>query len=191
MVTEAPLDEITARSKLKNTLSKITPINAEEEQHLAEALTWIKSDAPLYRIKKPNTPDKHLATFVIVLNENKDKILLVDHKLAKQWLPAGGHVENNEDPMLSALREANEELGIENPELLANEPVMLSIENVADGDLKHADVTFWFTIIHSEEGIKMDDDEFNSVRWFDLHDIPSNCARALPMVIDKLKAQYL
>jgi len=40
-------------------------------------------------------------------------ILLVDLIKAGLWLPAGGHVEQNEHPMETVKREVKEELGIE------------------------------------------------------------------------------
>ena len=42
-----------------------------------------------------------------------DKIALHWHNKVKMWLPPGGHVEENEDPVQTALRECREEMGID------------------------------------------------------------------------------
>jgi len=43
----------------------------------------------------------------------EDKIALHWHNKVKMWLPPGGHVEENEDPIQTALRECKEEMGID------------------------------------------------------------------------------
>ena len=40
------------------------------------------------------------------------KILLVWHKKNKEWLPPGGHIEQNESPNAAVLREVKEETGL-------------------------------------------------------------------------------
>ena len=41
-----------------------------------------------------------------------DSILLHWHKKVKEWIPAGGHIEPNEDPIQAVIREVFEETGI-------------------------------------------------------------------------------
>ena len=43
----------------------------------------------------------------------KGKVLLHKHKILNMWLPVGGHVELDEDPNETAIREAKEETGLE------------------------------------------------------------------------------
>ncbi len=52
---------------------------------------------------------QHTATLYVVY---EDRILLHFHKKFNKWLPAGGHVEENEMPHEAALREAFEETGL-------------------------------------------------------------------------------
>ncbi|MFL2665106.1 MAG: NUDIX hydrolase [Dehalococcoidia bacterium] len=42
----------------------------------------------------------------------KDKILLHFHPKVREWLPPGGHIEKNEDPLQAIIREINEETGL-------------------------------------------------------------------------------
>jgi ADP-ribose pyrophosphatase YjhB (NUDIX family) len=49
------------------------------------------------------------------------KVLLVDHKQLRKWLPIGGHIEPGEDPEQAAYRETAEESGLE-IELIGDKP---------------------------------------------------------------------
>jgi 8-oxo-dGTP pyrophosphatase MutT (NUDIX family) len=54
---------------------------------------------------------KHFTSTVFVVFKNR--IFLHWHSKVKEWLPPGGHIELNEDPIEAAIRETIEELGIE------------------------------------------------------------------------------
>ena len=59
-------------------------------------------------------------TVAIFIVQN-EKILLIHHRKLDKWLPLGGHIELDEDPEQSALREAKEESGLD-VELLGERP---------------------------------------------------------------------
>ena len=54
---------------------------------------------------------KHFTSTVFVVFKNR--IFLHWHNKVKEWLPPGGHIELNENPIETAIRETIEELGIE------------------------------------------------------------------------------
>lgn len=54
---------------------------------------------------------RHFTATAYVIDD--DKVLLVNHKKHKQWLPVGGHIEENETPIQAVKREVKEEAGLD------------------------------------------------------------------------------
>jgi 8-oxo-dGTP pyrophosphatase MutT (NUDIX family) len=55
--------------------------------------------------------ERHLTVSGFVVHDTK--VALHWHRKIGAWLPAGGHIEPNEDPVQATLREINEEFGLE------------------------------------------------------------------------------
>lgn len=153
-------------------LSQISPWDQLEENHLQDTLLWIKSGAPLFRIAKPDIPNKHLVSYFILWDEEVSKILLVDHIKSGLWLPAGGHVEVEENPQDTARRECKEELGID--ALFWKEaPVFLTSTQTVGLTAGHTDVSLWYVLHgHHTAFYKFDTREFKNIQWFDFENIP-------------------
>lgn len=92
-----------------------------------------------------------------------DSILLHWHKKVLEWLPPGGHIERNEDPVEAVIREVKEETGLNvevygTPYLPQNkgfpqailEPRHILIENIQDpveGHHQHIDMIYYCQLI--------------------------------------------
>jgi 8-oxo-dGTP diphosphatase len=100
------------RSEITNVIASIVPYDSLEKTQLHETLSWIQANIEIFRIKKPDVPDKHLVAYFCLCDWQKKKILLTEHKKSGLWLPSCGHVETDEHPKTTAIREAAEELGI-------------------------------------------------------------------------------
>ncbi len=86
-----------------------------------------------------------------------DSVLLHWHPKVKAWLPPGGHIEANEDPVQAVLREIQEETGLaaevlptgivldlEYP-VQVQPPFTILVEDIADpveGDHQHIDMIY-------------------------------------------------
>ena len=55
--------------------------------------------------------EKHFTASAIIIN--KGKVLLVNHRKLGVWLYPGGHIENNETPDQTVIREVKEETGLD------------------------------------------------------------------------------
>lgn len=152
------------RQAIRNEVATITPFDALEERHRDEVLAWIDSGAPLCRTAKPATPPRHLVSYFVCVDGGH--VLLVDHKNAQLWLPSGGHVEPDEHPRDTVLREAREELHLE-AEFLFAPPLMITCTETVGLTAGHTDVSLWYVLRHDRSlPITFDVAEFNDVQWF-------------------------
>jgi 8-oxo-dGTP diphosphatase len=82
------------RSDIHQLVSSIEPLDSLEQEHIDFVLRWIESGAEVFRLEKPATPDIHLVSYFVVIDQTTNQILLTDHKKSGLWLPPGGHVED-------------------------------------------------------------------------------------------------
>jgi 8-oxo-dGTP diphosphatase len=158
------------RAVIRKEIEQIEPLDALETMHRLDALAWVDSGVELCRRQKPATPLKHLVSYVVVADG--DHILLVDHKNAQLWLPPGGHVEPDEHPRTTAERELKEELGLTAPHPI-DAPLFVTGTETVGHTAGHIDISLWYVIgARRNQPIEFDRNEFESVRWFALGDIP-------------------
>jgi 8-oxo-dGTP diphosphatase len=159
------------RQQLSAELRTIQALDAMEAVHLVDAIAWVESGAPLFRRIKPAIPPKHLVCYFAVVDG--EHILLVDHKNAQLWLPPGGHVELDENPRATVVREIKEELDITLTLDAVGLPAMITVTQTVGTCLAHTDVTLWYVVQGDRFApIKFDHSEFNEVRWFAFSEIP-------------------
>lgn len=97
---------------------------------------------------------RHFTSTVFVVFKNR--IALHWHEKVNMWLPPGGHVDDNEDPIQTAIRECKEETGIDISIFSESfyeftdknlqsifPPVTILIENVKDSEIgSHQHIDF-------------------------------------------------
>ncbi len=177
--------------KIHNIISNIIPHDALEQEHISNTLSWIESGEPIFRIQKPNVPNKHLVSYFVLFDEKTKKVLLVDHVKAQLWLPSGGHVEVDEDPKETVRRECVEELGVQ-AVFLSDEPIFLTSTITVGLTAGHTDVSLWYVLKGDSNSVyEFDKNEFNAVRWFGFDEVPY--AKSDPHMrrfISKLTSDY-
>ncbi len=166
----AAVGEAELRAAIRAEIEAITPLDALEATHHADALAWVDSGAELIRQAKPATPPKHLVSYFAVVDANG--ILLVDHKNAQLWLPAGGHVEPGEHPRQTVARELREELGFAASHAIGA-PLLVTCTETVGLTAGHTDVSLWYVVqAERAQALVFDVSEFNAVQWFDFADVP-------------------
>ena len=157
---------------VRRLVTQIEPIDSAETVDRSTALAWIESGAQIFRIQKPDIPKQHLVVYFVVVDKAARKVLLVDHKKACLWLPTGGHVEVDEDPKQTVLRECREELGID--ALFWREtPLFITVTTTVGLTAGHSDVSLWYVLEgHFGATYPYDQSEFYGISWFDFDHLP-------------------
>jgi 8-oxo-dGTP pyrophosphatase MutT (NUDIX family) len=114
--------------------------------------------------------DFTVAIFVV----HEGKVLLIHHRNLNKWLPLGGHIELDEDPEAAALREAEEESGLE-VELLGERPPttergtraliaprFLDIHRISDTH-EHIGMIYWARL--KQGTLRLSPSEHHDIRW--------------------------
>lgn len=159
------------KEKILKLIKSIEPVDSLEFEHILDAIEWIDSGEEIFRIEKPAMPPKHLVSYFVLVDLDKEKIMLVDHIKAGLMLPAGGHIEKDEHPTAAVQREMEEELRL-SARFIKDNPVFITQTITVGETAGHTDVSLWY-LVHgnSREVIKYDRREFNGYKWFDFNEI--------------------
>jgi 8-oxo-dGTP diphosphatase len=159
-------------------VAKVTPLDIVETDHIADTLQWLEGTDDVFRRSKPALPERHLVSYVVILDRDNFDVLLVDHVNAGLFLPPGGHVEPDEHPAVTARRECREELGIEATFSENSTPAFVTVATTVGLDAGHTDVSLWF-ISDGSRSLKMtlDQVEFRGSRWWTLEEVMSATGR--------------
>lgn len=112
---------------------------------------------------------------VVAYIVHENKVLLVDHKENKMWLPVGGHVELHEDSEEALVREIQEECGLE-VEILGEKPVIIDsgakplipplYMDIHDINETHRHVGLVYFARAKTDKVKLAEKEHHQIKWF-------------------------
>jgi 8-oxo-dGTP diphosphatase len=183
---------LVGRDDVTELLSEISPFDGVEASHRDAAIAWVGSGVGIYRVRKPDVPPKHLVSYILLLDVAAESVLLVDHRNAGRWLPAGGHVEPGEDPFVTAERELAEELCV-SAELavgLSSNPLFVTETMTVGHDSGHVDVSLWFVFVGSaSDHFAFDERELNAVRWWTFAEVLNARAESLDPHLQRFMAK--
>ena len=120
----------------------------------------------------------HFTSSSMILNENKDKVLMVYHNIYNSYSWTGGHNDGDKDFLRVALKEAKEETGLNNLKILKENiasveilPVRAHIKrNKYVGSHLHLNVSFLFEADENDH-LCIKEDENSSVKWLLIKDL--------------------
>ena len=139
----------------------------------------------------------HITTSAFIIDPGYKEMLLLKHKSLGRWLQPGGHVEDDDSLLLSALREAVEETGIprtqlRNISIIENDEVPFDIDShyipanpkkQEDGHYHH-DLRYIF--VYAGEGtINYNEDESTGLKWVKFSELADDAT--FGAVVKKIK----
>lgn len=150
------------------------PFNEQEERDREVLLRLLSGVEDVYSRENLTA---HMTASAWVVNENRDKVLMVYHNIYHSWSWLGGHADGERDLLAVALREVGEESGVIHVRPLSEEIFSLEILTV-DGHEKrgkyvpshlHLNLTY---LLEAREGdaLSVKADENSGVAWFGLEE---------------------
>lgn len=151
-------------------IKKYNPVNMQEEHDKEQMLQYMESHTDyLERTDRI----AHFSASVWTVNREWTKTLMVYHNIYHSWSWIGGHADGIEDLRQVAMRELQEETGVENAVLLSGD--IFSLETLTvDGHMKrgvyvpshlHFNVTYLAEADETEE-LKSNPEENQAVKWW-------------------------
>ena len=116
----------------------------------------------------------HFTGSAWIISPEKDSVLMTHHKKLNMWLQLGGHADGDKDLINVALKEAEEESGFSNFNLLSEEIFDLDIHEIGpmNGDPKHLhyDVRFLLEANPIKNKIVVSNESYD-VKWIPLNKV--------------------
>lgn len=157
-------------------LDVIKNYNSNLEQELIDKKLILDAydifgDSLLYRDNK----FMHMSSSSMILNEDKNKVLMAYHNIYKSYSWTGGHNDGDGDFLKVAINEAKEETGINDLKLLKEGVASVEILEVKSHYKKgkyinphlHLNVSYLFEASEKQE-IHIKEDENSSVKWIEI-----------------------
>lgn len=156
--------------RLYNLIKEYEPCNEQEERDRKSMLRYMETQADV--LSRKNTI-AHFTASAWILNKDHSKILMIHHNIYHSWSWTGGHADGEEDLCEAAIREAKEETGVMQVELLQHGIFSLEILTVEGHEKKgeyvpshlHLNLTY---LLEADENdiLSVKEDENSGVRWF-------------------------
>jgi len=124
----------------------------------------------------------HLSTCSWVLNKDRTKVLMGYHNIYQSWAWLGGHADGDKDLCRVAIKEAEEESGLQGIKALSDKPIDINalsvVSHVKRG--KAVPMHIHYNAVYLLEGDESQplfakEDENKAVKWVNLEDVISIC----------------
>ncbi len=156
-------------SALIEQLRDYRPVDALERQHHHAIVDLLTNTAEPF--SRNTFVPGHITASCFIVNDGK--LLLHRHRRLGRWLQMGGHVEGEETPEQTSLREGAEESGLDDLAFLVDGVFDLDVHAIPAGkgepDHRHYDVRF---LAHTTtpSSISIDRNESEDLAWVPLAD---------------------
>lgn len=115
----------------------------------------------------------HVTGSAWVVDQTGKKVLLTHHRKLNRWLQLGGHADGDSDVLAVAMREVEEESGLEQVQPCSSEIFDIDIHPIplrgSEAAHLHYDIRFAFVNVGSEAYCVSD--ESHDLRWIDLQEL--------------------
>ena len=160
---------------LKEQIEHFEPFNEQERADKEMMLEYINTFKDVLTRKNKMC---HFTASSWIVNKERTKVLMIYHNIYQSWAWTGGHSDGDENLLHVALKEAQEETGLQNLKVLKQDIYSLEIVTV-DCHIKrgkfvpshlHLDCCYLFEADENEP-LRIKEDENSGVKWIDINKV--------------------
>jgi 8-oxo-dGTP pyrophosphatase MutT (NUDIX family) len=178
------------RNGLLNLLHAYMPTDSLEQAVKEQILSFVHEHPDCF---ERSLAKGHITASAWVLNKNYSHVLLMHHAKLDMWVQLGGHCDGNSDVRAVALKEAQEESGIQDLVILSPHIFDIDIHKVPvrghEQEHYHYDIRF---LLAAPGDITLHKNhESKELRWFSRHNaLPTQSRTILRMHAKWLAMEY-
>ena len=160
---------------LIESIQKYAPYNEQEkkDKELILYCTKVFED-----VLTRNNVVAHITSSAFVVNQAKDKVLMIHHNIYNSWSWIGGHADGEKDLLAVAMKELSEETGVKNMNPVFSDifsvDVLTVLGHTKRGDYisPHLHLSIAYLIEVDENDLLMvKEDENSGVKWIPIDEI--------------------
>jgi 8-oxo-dGTP pyrophosphatase MutT (NUDIX family) len=157
------------RTQLVRSLNKYKSHFSEEVSFIKHFITLLESSRAYFRDHLPG----HITGSAWIVDESRENILLTHHAKLNRWLQPGGHADGDEDIIKIALKEAQEETGLNTIRVLGNGIFDIDIHSIPERDSfpEHFHYDIRILVEASKNELFKITPESHALRWVPLEGI--------------------
>ncbi len=155
-------------------LNEYHPSAPEEQEYKTRMLTFIKDHDDCF---ERSLAIGHITASAWLLNKAQTHALLMHHAKLDRWVQLGGHCDGDPDVLNVAIKEAQEESGIQGIEPVSNTIFDIDIHlipaNSKEKEHYHYDVRFLLRVTSDKDVVQ--NNESKELRWIskDKNELPT------------------
>lgn len=159
------------RTQLSELLNQFQTTFSEEEAML-QRMKDLVTDTTKDCFSRNNFEPGHFTASAWIVNESKNKVLLLHHAKLNKWLQPGGHIDSGESVLDAAIREVNEETAVS---ILSYSPTIFDVDihlipaRKTEPDHFHFDVRFLFVADDTQP--LLISEESNDLKWIPIKEV--------------------
>ena len=144
----------------------------DESGYVRRAIDYVESNEHCFQRE---LYPAHVTGSAWVVSPDREKVLMLHHKKHDQWFQPGGHADGDADVVRVAIRETEEETGIDSSSIKLLHPEIFDVDIHAipavhnDPPHEHIDVRF---LLEVDDSLPVPgNDESHQVLWVNLYEV--------------------
>lgn len=156
------------------------PYNIQEKNDKELILLAVNNFNNLFTRENPIL---HFTSSGYIINKTRDKVLMIYHKIYNSWAWTGGHNDGDTNFLRVAIKEAQEETGLKNINVISDDIFSIDVLTV-NGHIKknnfisahlHLNITYLLEACENDELI-INKKETKGVKWIPIAELDKYCS---------------